>query len=316
MATGIMCFSIRLFASPTPTLDLGSCEKVLEINCDRSDLTVDPLIIAADPFLFVRGGRLYLFYEHNTLRIPGVLRMVSTRDLRTWTEPVTVLAEPYHLSFPFVFEDEGQVYMIPETGAAHRIRLYRADDDSLTHFTWVRDLLWHEVMPERLNDDYADSVITRRDGRYYLMTTLRIDQVNQLHLYHADRLQGPYAEHPQSPVVCSNRYGRNGGCCLDMDGRTVRVAQDCQSGYGDDIHLLGIDQLSATAYGESVIRENVMPRDLFPEGGHQFNVCRFAGKYVYATDAKEYHSFLLARALRSIKRRIHNTVCSQSHIIH
>ena len=39
-----------------------------------------------------------------------------------------VLAEPFHLSYPYVFEWQGSHYMIPESGAAKSVRLYRASE--------------------------------------------------------------------------------------------------------------------------------------------------------------------------------------------
>ena len=43
--------------------------------------------------------------------------MVSTDDLKHWTKPISILNdEGTHFSFPYVFEDNGSVYMIPETG--------------------------------------------------------------------------------------------------------------------------------------------------------------------------------------------------------
>ena len=38
---------------------------------------------------------------------------------------VPVIEEPYHLSYPFLFEFEGELYMIPEKARATRVDLYR-----------------------------------------------------------------------------------------------------------------------------------------------------------------------------------------------
>ncbi len=43
-----------------------------------------------------------------------------------WSPPRTVLERDHHLSYPFVFEHEGAIYMLPETGEAGRIELHRA----------------------------------------------------------------------------------------------------------------------------------------------------------------------------------------------
>ena len=100
------------------------------------------------------------------------------------------------------------------------------------------------------------------------------------------------------------KYGRNGGGIIDHNGLLYRVAQDCEIRYGDDLHLFVVDELSPLSYKEHLIKESMIPRDLtyYKEGGHQFNFVGFKGKYLVATDSKEYNSF-------AICRMIHKTIC-------
>ena len=51
-----------------------------------------------------------------------------------------VLEENFHLSFPFVFEDSGNLYMIPETAENQQIRLYECISFPEK---WVLKTIWH-----------------------------------------------------------------------------------------------------------------------------------------------------------------------------
>ena len=81
----------------------------------------------ADPFPIEVDGRHFLFvedYSHSARRA-----VISVSELGTdeaWSSPRTVLERDHHLSYPFVFEHEGAIYMLPETEEAGRIELHRA----------------------------------------------------------------------------------------------------------------------------------------------------------------------------------------------
>ena len=44
------------------------------------------------------------------------------------SEPRMVLERPYHLSYPFVFRWNADVFMLPETGQNNAVELYRAQE--------------------------------------------------------------------------------------------------------------------------------------------------------------------------------------------
>ena len=82
----------------------------------------------ADPFVFARDGRHYLFVEEYLYASnKGVISLITIGDDGKLSPSRMVLERPYHLSYPFVFEHDGEIYMIPETGDARRVELYRAD---------------------------------------------------------------------------------------------------------------------------------------------------------------------------------------------
>ena len=71
----------------------------------------------ADPMVYEYDGRRALFYEHYIAKqAKGVL--VAQELSQTFApigNAVTVLAEPWHLSFPFLFSCGTNLYLIPES---------------------------------------------------------------------------------------------------------------------------------------------------------------------------------------------------------
>ena len=112
----------------------------------------------ADPMLFEHGGEHWLFCEaFDRSKNKGLL--AASRITNAGIEPpVPVLEEAFHLSFPNVFRWRGEIWMLPETGADHSLRLYKC-----THFPdkWqlaarfalgeeVCDSILNEITPEKL----------------------------------------------------------------------------------------------------------------------------------------------------------------------
>lgn len=293
------CFKIRLSYTTgselsEPWRGIEDQPTLLEIHFEKNFFSKNPIIIVADPFLFVHNGELFLFYEEKRLCTPGVLRMIKTSDLKKWSEPVTVLDEPFHLSYPFVFEDNGEVYMIPETSASGEVRLYRASKKELTAFEQVSVLLTHNDNDVPLTIDYSDSSICRCNNTYYLISSINEKDGNQLLLYSANSLFGPYTKHPCSPLIKSMKYGRDAGCISLWNGKLYRFAQDCEKRYGDNVHVFEINELSQNNYMESLVSEHILKENyrFYKRGGHQLNYVEFQGMLIVATDAKEYRYYL------------------------
>lgn len=261
---------------------------VLDIISDTSLFNVNAPSILADPFLFVKGKELFLFYEHQDKWIGGKGRlcMRKTMNLKDWADEVDVLVEPFHLSYPWVFEDNGTVYMLPETGNDNSIRLYTAKDDSLTKWELVKKIV-DDGLP------WKDSVIYHKEGYYYLFTSHNVNHRQEQHLFVANDLMGPYTEHPMSPIYIGADGGRNAGSIIEYDGDIYRPVQVCIHSYGEQTSIMKIEMLTPTEYKETQYKKNIIDTKdrAYREGGHQFNPIQFNGKWIVATDnrSKNYN---------------------------
>src|SRR6202034_2016460 len=133
----------------------------------------------ADPFLFEQDGRHHLFCEE---LLPGATRaVISHTELRldgsVADPPTPVLEAGYHLSYPFVFEHEGQVYLIPETSSQGRVELYRATDFPSS---WTRERVLLDGLAA------CDATLLRDGGRLWLFVGVAMPDatmLDELHLF-------------------------------------------------------------------------------------------------------------------------------------
>lgn len=281
-------FGIALYESDRFSFDhIQDMHLIFKRDIDSVWWKWKPLLTQADPFLFVKDDTLYLFFEkvYAGKREWGRISMTKTTDLVNWTEPVDVLSLSYHLSFPFVFEDNGEVYMIPESNEADAVCLYRANGD-LTEFMFVRNLV-EQPRTKDICFNYCDSHILKKDGIYYLFTSVSYNWKYDLELYYTDDLlNGQFQKHPMSPVCQGNEYGRSGGSIIHLDGNYYRISQDCHAHYGENVSVQKIGDISKNNYYEELYKRNVfsLGGKLYRDGVHQLNIVRFCDKFYYATD--------------------------------
>lgn len=260
-----------------------------------------PAIMIADPFLLVKNGIVHLFYEEMLLgKGLGCIKTIFSDDLIHWSKPKTIISVPNrHFSYPFVFEHEDKVFIMPESGDTHNICLYKADDKSLTSFSFYKEVIKREKLPTNLVYDFADSCIYEKDNIFYLFTSYCDDKTYYLELYTSNRFDGDYKLHPQSPICISNKYGRCGGNLIESGNRIYRPAQDCEIVYGGQLHLMEIDEITPNSYREHLEKENFFSQNkgsIYREGGHHINMTRFGDSFLIATDFRFTTSFLLERA--------------------
>ena len=82
----------------------------------------------ADPFVIYHQDLYHVFVEEFPFDTQkGIICHFTIDKKGKHTHPKPVLSRPYHLSYPFVFEHEGEFWMIPETSGNRAIELYRAE---------------------------------------------------------------------------------------------------------------------------------------------------------------------------------------------
>ena len=202
----------------------------------------------ADPCVVERAGRSFLFFEDFRYKEnKGVISCIELDANGAAGEPVEVLRLPCHLSYPFVFELEGAHYMIPETQQKRTVELYRATDFPTG---WVLETVL-------LTGIHAvDATLLARDGRFWLFVGISnglYSNSEELGLFMAESLTGPWRPHPLSPVVCDVRCARPAGALFEEDGRLIRPAQDCSRAYGYATTFQEVVTLNEEMYEERAL---------------------------------------------------------------
>lgn len=234
-------WSVGLYAGRSP-LTLAPLAGVPNPVLSAADVTDVPAGFVADPFLLRRGGGWHLFCEVlNRESGRGEIALATSGDGRRWTYERVVLREPFHLSYPHVFVVGDEVFMVPETLSAGAVRLYRAASFPAG---------W-EYLGDLLRGGFADPSPVLWEGRWWLFACSAPYRHDELRLFFADRLEGPWREHPRSPVVTGDRRrARPAGRVVRWEGRLLRFAQDCLPVYGSGVRVFDILALDAEEYWE------------------------------------------------------------------
>ena len=117
----------------------------------------------ADPLLFEYNGNLYLFFElFDKKKNKGVIA-VSVFDGQKFGDYKIIIEEKGHLSFPFVFQFNNQIYLMPETGYEKSIILFKAIDFP---YVWERD----KLILSGVNS--SDSIFTLIDNKPVIIASI------------------------------------------------------------------------------------------------------------------------------------------------
>jgi hypothetical protein len=197
----------------------------------------------ADPFMVETDDGYFLFFEVLDLDSnTGDIGYASSRDGRDWSYRKIVLDEPFHLSYPGIYQWNGDYYMIPESADNNDVRLYRA-----TSFPEE----W-EYLGNLLSDaKHYDPTAFYRDNRWWMFTSSVGNGV--LNLYYSDSLSSGWKAHPMNPLIDdSPDVARPAGHLFEYENRLYRVIQDDYPAYGIQVYAAEITRLTTDEYRETV----------------------------------------------------------------
>lgn len=255
-------YSIGIYAGPSP-LALAPVQAAANPVLTRDSVADVLTTFVADPFMIRVEGTWYLFFEAMVWR-PGLrkgeIACATSPDGLRWTYRGSVLAEPFHLSYPHVFQVGSDLFMVPESTMAGAVRLYRADPFP-DRWVLVKELLRGPVL--------LDNSLFEHDGRWWMLTQTAPDlRGDTLRLFHAPLVTGPWTEHAASPVVRGDaRLARPAGRVLSTPEGLLRFAQDCRSAYGVSVQAVRITRLTTTTYEEAEVAGN----PVLSGSGHGWN---------------------------------------------
>lgn len=234
-------WSIDIFSGPA----LTELKPALEIGrpaLSAQDVSDAPALFVADPFMIQVNNTWHMFFEvMNKETRKGEIGLAISENGFDWNYRQTILREPFHLSYPYVFQAGGEYFMIPESYEANSMRLYRADPFPL-QWSYAGTLL---------EGPWVDSSIFFHEDRWWVFSNPVSPENRVLELFYADAVTGPWQRHPLSPLITgNNRIARGGGRVIVLNGKPVRFAQDCSPLYGTGVRAFEVSLLTASKYAE------------------------------------------------------------------
>jgi hypothetical protein len=202
----------------------------------------------ADPFILCYNGATWLFAEE--LGYKDKKGVISCGELRAGETEISfrpVLARPYHLSYPFVFQHGDEVYMMPESGSSRKVELYRARTFPLD---WILDRIILEDL------ELYDSTLLNYRNMWWIFGAVVHkggSDRDELAIFYSEQLGGCWRPHALNPVKSDCRSARPAGRIIVVGDRLLRPAQDCENGYGMGVVWLEILELTPDNFNEREI---------------------------------------------------------------
>ena len=151
----------------------------------------------------VEKEKIVILCEEFDYRSKGVLSSVELTDGIIFSHPKPVLERPFHISHPYLFEYNGEIYCVPETSEAKEISIYKAENFP---YEWKRvEMLISGVRG-------ADPTIFQYEGLWWLIFTDKGQgAAPNLFVWYAPDLRGPWKPHIGNPVKTDVRSSRPAG---------------------------------------------------------------------------------------------------------
>ncbi len=205
----------------------------------------------ADPFVITKNNRTICYLEdYSYKRKRACIAAVELIDEKNYRILGSVIEEPFHMSFPFLFEYKKELYMVPETIKANSIRLYKCVEFPLK---------WEYQKNIISNVSVADTMIFENNQKWWLLCNMNIaglaDHSSTLYaFYNASPLADNWIAHKSNPLIYNSKIARNAGI-LNVGGKfpiRARQKQDFNA-YGKSLTLARITELNQSSFKEEEI---------------------------------------------------------------
>ncbi|HIC2038120.1 hypothetical protein ABG794_01610 [Enterobacter soli] len=229
----------RSHAFPANTLDILSHARTKQLKKKYT--------FQADPFIIEKDDKVYVFYEAMNFRdSQGTLRCrILNAEL---DELEDVKLEGFdnikcHLSFPFLYQSDDKLFMIPESSERKEVILFESTDFPVH---------WHPVKVLISDIALTDNILFELNGVLYLASTTMDDE---LVIHAANDITGPWQKITPELHI-SNPYHRGAGAPCRVNGKTYFFTQECTpESYGKSVYIKELVTLNAHSFVENLIEQ-------------------------------------------------------------
>ena len=216
----------------------------------------------ADPFAYPdAAGTVILFEDFSYPDGKGVISSLNLDDISGVERRRPAISEPYHLSYPYLFTWEDELYCVPESGDAAEVSLYRF---------CRKGQRWEKKATLLKGRGFIDSTIFEYGGFWWLLCSLKeADPGLNLFAWYAPTPLGPWTEHRNNPVKTDIRSARPAGNPFWHEGALYRPGQDCSESYGGRVVINRIVELKPDRFKEEIAAVvGPYERSPYPDGLH------------------------------------------------
>lgn len=213
---------------------------------------------AADPFIARLPENEYeyviLFEGYPWSQNRGIIESISFQGGKFFNREI-LLDSKFHLSYPFIFEFEGELSFFPEHSESRDLSLYKIDGSRRIF----------ETKKFGYEGSLIDTTILYHNNLYWMFATQAGEYVNRdLFIYYSRDLRSTWSSHPHNPVKSDVSNARPAGQIINHAGKLFRPAQDCRTHYGSGVIVNEIRTLTEHAFEEVPVSE------IRPEPGSRY----------------------------------------------
>ncbi len=224
----------------------------------------------ADPFLFELQNRVYLAYEDFDFKQHAgkisIQELAKSAQIKNQSKKTVSFGNGSHFSYPFIFFDQGKMYLIPENISSKQIIAYELNTETFEIASFV-------VLLE--GNSFVDPTICLYEGRYWIFCgkwDVHYHGSSKLYVYSSDQFIGPYVPHPLNPVVADMKTARPAGSLFHYQNQLYRPSQNCLGSYGKELNIFKVKKLNLSEYEEELI-QIIKPENEYSAGCHHLSIC-------------------------------------------
>lgn len=209
----------------------------------------------ADPFIITKENMYYIFIEEFVYKSnKGHISIIEIDEKGNYGKPVKIIDKPYHLSYPLIFKDKDDYFLIPESCSNKTIELYKCIEFP---FKWEfqRNLME--------NIDAVDTTLFYHKNKWWLFTNIienpGASYLDELFLFYSESFNtDEWIPHPLNPIISDVRKSRPAGNIFSHDSKLIRPSQNSTNRYGFGLKINKIIILNENEYEEIEI-ESIEP---------------------------------------------------------
>lgn len=221
----------------------------------------------ADPFFFKHKNKKYVFYEsYSYERKKGEIACGEFKNNNIINSKI-ILKKNYHLSYPFIFKENNNIFLIPETHQKKKLEIYKS-----VKFPFK----WKLYSTAFNNISMVDTTIVKIKKNIWLFTNQlekdKDDFNKKLYIYKINNLKfTKIIPHSKNPVINELSGGRNAGNIFKIGNNIIRPSQINKSDiYGYGLKLSIIKKINLNNYKEKLIKI-ILPKNKNISGIHHLS---------------------------------------------